>query len=210
MPDHLALLEAEVAAMTESLRAADPAAPVASCPGWTVRDLADHVTSVHRWVLATLSSQEPAPFDDTPCGDDLAAGYAEQAHALLDRLTELPPDHECWTFDRNNHTAGFWRRRQVHEISVHRWDLAPYAMSDEVAEDGIDEILEFMLPRQVAMGRTTLPDGVLRLVSPRRTWDIGTGEPLLSVEAPAAELLLSLWGRKDALPQQWRDAKLTP
>jgi uncharacterized protein (TIGR03083 family) len=212
MSDHLALLEGEVVAMTAALAAADPAQPIAACPGWTARELAGHVTGVHRWVLAALRTDSPPAYDETPPAGDLAGGYEPVAREMLEALRALPADHACWTFDRSNRTAGFWRRRQVHELSVHRWDLAPYALDEALAADGIDEVLGFMLPRQLKTGRGTLPDGTLVLASPTRTWRVGAGTdtPDIIVSGTAGELLLSLWGRGTPLPGPWATAHLTP
>ena len=207
--DHLALLTAEVAGMTEALRDADLSAPVAACPGWTVRELGAHVTGVHRWARAALSSDAPPPYDESLPQGDLAEAYAAAAGDLLEALRSTPADQSCWTFDRGNRTASFWRRRQLHEIAVHRWDVRAYELTDEVAQDGIDEVVDFMLPRQVAAGRTTLPDGSLVLTSPGRTWTVGEGEPDV-VEGSAGELLLRLWGRGDPLPGAWATTRLTP
>lgn len=196
--------------MTSALLAADPAREVAACPGWTVRELAGHVTGVHRWALAALSSDTPPPYDETPTDGDLAEAYAAAGQALVARLRDLPPDHACWTFDKSNRSASFWRRRQVHELAVHRWDVAPYDLTEEVAEDGIDEVLDFMLPRQLHAGRSTLPPGTLHLAAPARSWSIGQGAPETTVNGSASDLLLSLWGRGKALPDPWQQAGLTP
>ncbi len=207
--DHLALLEHEVEAMTAALAAADHSAAVAACPGWTVRELAWHLIGVHRWALAALDSPSPPPYDETPGSGDLVEGYAEASSAILARLGELPADHACWTFDRGNPTAAFWRRRQLHEVAMHRWDVAAYAFADEVAADGIDEVLEFFLPRQLKSGRTVLPESTLRLVSAERTWQVGQG-PEAVVEGRPGELLLRLWRRGTPLPGAWGEAALTP
>jgi uncharacterized protein (TIGR03083 family) len=211
--DHLALLDREVAGMQTALAATDPAAPVPACGDWTVRDVAHHVTTLHRWVRDALDSPTMPAFDERPVDGDgpaIAEAYRESAAAMLSRMHELPLDHPCWTFDKDNQTAGFWHRRQLHELSVHRWDVAPYDLADELASDGIDEALEFMLPRMLAGGRASLPDGSLRLVSPKRTWTVGEGEPVAEVQGSASDLLLSLWGRRDLLPSPWREAKLMP
>ncbi|MGZ6792458.1 MAG: maleylpyruvate isomerase family mycothiol-dependent enzyme [Mycobacteriales bacterium] len=207
--DHLALLEDEVAAMTAALAAADPDQQVEACPGWTARDLAGHVTGVHRWVLAALETDSPPPYDETPPAGDLAQAYAPVAREMLDALASVPADAPCWTFDRANRTAGFWRRRQLHEIGMHRWDLAPYPLDEQVAADGLDEVLGFMVPRQLKMGRAVLPEARLRLVWPGGTWSVGEG-PLTVVEGTPAELLLRLWGRGEPLPAPWGAVALTP
>jgi uncharacterized protein (TIGR03083 family) len=208
--DYIAALDSEVAAMAAALKAADPSAPVPACAGWTVRELAGHVTAVHRWALAALSRLTPPPYDESPTDGDLAAAYATAGQALVAGLRDVPADHPCWTFDQSNRTASFWPRRQLHEVAVHRWDVAPYTLSDQVAEDGIGEVLEFWLVRQVGLGRTTLPTSTLRLASADRTWDLGEGDPVQTVKGSASDLQLSLWGRGDLIPSPWREATLTP
>ena len=211
--DHLGLLEYEVQAMADAFAGSDADAPVAACPGWAVRDLARHVTTLHRWVRDALdSSQAPAFVESGGEGDGvaLAEAYSESATAMTARMRELPADHPCWTFDQTNQTAAFWHRRQLHEISVHRFDVAPYPMADDLATDGLDEAIDFFLPRRLDAGRATPPPGSLRLVGPDRTWVIGEGEPSTVVEGSPSELLLSLWGRGDLLPETWRTAGLMP
>jgi uncharacterized protein (TIGR03083 family) len=206
--DHLALLTDEVAAMTAALRTTSPHQAVEACPGWTVRELTAHLTAVHRWAEAALTTvTAPPPYDESLGEGDLVETYAEVAKSMLAALARVPNDHPCWTFDRGNSTAGFWRRRQLHEVSVHRWDVAPYALGDEVAEDGLDEVFDFFLPRQVNTGRTNLPDQRLTLKAHGRNWSIGEG-PETVLEGTAGELLLRLWGRGQGLPAPW--TKLTP
>jgi uncharacterized protein (TIGR03083 family) len=211
--DFLSLLHDEVGAMTQALASADPGAEVASCPGWTVRDLASHLIGVHTWVTATVGQPKPGAYAEEPVEGDaqqVADAYATAGQALLATLDQVPADTPSWSFDDTNHTAGYWHRRQLHEVSVHRWDVAPYAMQAPVAADGIDEAIDFFVPRMVARGQATLPPGTLRLVSPERSWTIGGGEPEVVAEGSAPDLLLSLWGRRDLIPSPWRDAKLMP
>lgn len=195
--------------MATALRAADPARPIPACPGWTTVELAAHITGVHRWVLKALDNDGPPPFDETPDGGDLAATYSVAADAMLARLHALPKDTPVWTFNRNDGTAGFWHRRQLQEVAMHRWDAQPYAFSDEIAADGLDEVVEFFLPRQVGSGRLTLPPASLRLVAPDRSWVVGEG-PETVVEGTPGELLLQLWQRGEHLPGVWGQIRLTP
>jgi uncharacterized protein (TIGR03083 family) len=191
--DHLALLQGEVVAMTAALRAADPARPVRSCPGWDVAALTAHLTAVHEWALGALRNEGSPPYDEKPASPD---DYADAAGALVARLQELPPDAPCWTFDRDDRTAAFWRRRQLQEVSVHRWDVEEHGLDPAVAEAGVDEVVSFFLPRQVHLGRTTLPPGTLVLDSGTRSWTIGGGDgPTATVHGTPAELDLLLWGR---------------
>jgi uncharacterized protein (TIGR03083 family) len=193
--DHLALLEGEVAAMAAALRAADLAAPVDGCPGWTVQDLCNHLAAVHRWAAAALEDAGPPPYDESVVSTP--GDYEQAGGALVRRLRELPGDAPCWTFDKQNRTASFWRRRQLHEVSVHRWDVERHALDPAVAEDGVDEVVAFFLPRQLALGRTQLPPGTLVLDSGTRTWSLQEADgPRATVSADASTLNLLLWGRR--------------
>jgi uncharacterized protein (TIGR03083 family) len=207
--DHLALLEDETTAMVGVLRDLDLAAPVRSCPGWTVADLVAHLTGIHRWVVGALDNAGPPPYDEEPQPDPVGA-YERHATAMVEKLRSLAPDAPAWTFDRHNQTAGFWRRRQLHEVAVHRWDVQPYPLDPAIASDGIDEVLDFFLPRQIGMGRTEVPEGTLRLISPERAWAFGDGRPLHTTQGTASDLILGLWGRVDLDLGAWGQAKLTP
>lgn len=192
--DHLALLADEVVAMTAAVRAADPGAAVVSCPGWTAADLTAHLTGVHRWVLAALRNEGTPPYSEPPASAD---DYAEAASAMVARLQELPADAPCWTFNRADSTAGFWRRRQLHEVTVHHWDLAQQQIRPDVAADGVSEVVDFFLPRQLRAGRVVVPPGRLVLDDGARTWTLAdTPGPEATVTADAATLNLLLWGRR--------------
>ena len=195
--------------MVRALHDADLAAPVPACPGWTVTELVAHLSGIHRWVVGALDNAGPPPYDETPSPDPVGE-YERVATTMLDKLRATPADAPAWTFDKHDQTAGFWRRRQLHEISVHRWDVAAYRLSDEVAEDGVDEVLDFFLPRQIGMGRTTVPEGTLRLISPDRAWAFGDGRPVQTAQGTASDLVLGLWGRVELDLGPWGAAKLTP
>jgi uncharacterized protein (TIGR03083 family) len=207
--DHLALLEDETTAMVGILRDLDLAAPVRSCPGWTVADLVAHLTGIHRWVVGALDNAGPPPYDEEPQPDPVG-GYERHATAMVEKLRGLAPDAPAWTFDRHNQTAGFWRRRQLHEVAVHRWDVQPYPLESAIAADGIDEVLDFFLPRQLGLGRTEVPEGTLRLISPERAWAFGDGRPLQTAQGTASDLVLGLWGRVELDLGAWGHVKLTP
>lgn len=196
--------------MAAALRAADLSASVEHCPGWTAADLAWHVTGLHRWAEQALDNAGPPPPDDGDQEDDPVAAYEQASQALLARLTALPAEAPAWTFDKHNQTAAFWRRRQLHELAVHRWDLSPYVLDDELAQDGINEVLDFFLPRQLATGRAQAPEGTLRLISVDSTWSFGAGRPVTNAQGTSSDLLLGLWGRTEVGLGPWGDAGLTP
>ena len=209
----LASLEWLVAAVPALLAEADPAAPVPSCPGWMVADLAVHLGETHVWAEQCIRTGNPDWPTVTPPGegaDALSGWYADCADALLKTLRVTPPETECWAFGPRPRTAGFWFRRQPHEVAVHRWDLGAALGRDlgypaELAVDGVDEVVTMFFPRQVRLRRippltrslaVAVDDGPTSVLH-----GDGIGEPKgppdATVTGPADALVLMLWGRLD-------------
>lgn len=206
-PDWLDLLHLHTARFADVVGDADLDAPVTFCPGWSVRDLAIHLGGVHQWaahaVVAGRPDFRPEPPDDEGAG--LAAWYRDSAAGLLDVLTTTPPDAPAWTLDERDPTAGFWRRRQVHETTLHLWDAEqalgePRPIAPWLAWDGVREVAEVMYPRQVRLGRVAPVEPAVRLVAPDADGDLvlGDGEPVV-VRGRAEVLLRLLWHRVDAV-----------
>jgi uncharacterized protein (TIGR03083 family) len=199
--DWLTLLPTATDRFAAVLDDGDLEAPVASCPGWTLRDLAGHVGGVHAWAAYAIvhgtpdGEEPPAPATGVA---DWYRGNAAHLHAVL---AEREPDAPAWTFGPKPRTAAFWRRRQVHEVEVHTWDALAsqgrtHALDPEVAWDGIDEVATVFYPRQLRLGRTDALPGTLRLVATDLDRVAGLGDgPEAEVRAPAADLLLLLWHR---------------
>ncbi|SCX50089.1 TIGR03083 family protein [Klenkia marina] len=209
--DPLAVLDRETRALEAALRAAraDDAldAPVPGCPGWSVAELGRHTGDVHRWARAALgSTQPPGGSPVGPPDADVPEWYAAAAADLRSALADTPADRACWTFDRTDRTAAFWRRRQAHEAALHRWDVEtalgrPAALAAGTALDGLDEVLGMFLPRQVRLGRLAAGTAWVEVVP------VETGAPLPvadgppagpaagAVHGPAEALLLLLWRR---------------
>ncbi|POX38083.1 hypothetical protein C3486_24775 [Streptomyces sp. Ru73] len=149
----------EIVAQTDLLRAhikgADLAAPVPSCPGWTVNQLLRHLGGAQRWAAETVRTRADGPVDDaffrdlsgyageTP--EELDGWLAEGAGQLADALREAGPDAALWTPVPGQRSA-FYARRFAHETAIHRADAAlalgvPYELDEEVALDAADEWL---------------------------------------------------------------------
>lgn len=201
MTDHLEHLRADAAAVLRVLSTGPVDAPVAACPGWTVRELVEHLGSVHRWateVVRTGAPQQEQAYD----GADLSGWFAEGAATLVQTLAAADPAAACWSFTTDR-TAGFWRRRQALETAVHRWDAEaavgePEPIDASLAADGVTEVVDLMTPRQLKLGRVEAVPGVtLRASDSGQEWRLGDGDPAGSVEATAQDLLLLLWHRLD-------------
>lgn len=169
MPTQLTLarhLDGLRAAMVAFVRYADRAglaAPVPTCPDWTVRDLVAHQGMVHRWAAALVRGEWDVDSDAFE-----AAGRAEPdplewlrdgAVALAEALTRAPADLDALVFLHDAPAPReFWARRQCHETTVHAVDALAAALGrppgaaetwieTDLAADGIDELLGGFLTR---------------------------------------------------------------
>lgn len=201
MTDLLAHLSTEAAAMGEALQDADLDAPVPGCPDWVLRDLVLHTGVVHRWAAAVVTTGEKQPQSEPVVADDqLQAWFAEGAELLVPAL-DVAPDRPCWTLSGPG-TALFWQRRQAVETAVHRVDAqgcrsSPQPVPAELAEVGVEEVVEVLHPRQVRLGRTSPATASVELVATSgRRWQLGEGPPCGVVRASASDLLLLLWQRR--------------
>ncbi|WP_043908971.1 maleylpyruvate isomerase family mycothiol-dependent enzyme [Kitasatospora griseola] len=135
-------------------------APVPSCPGWTLRDLAQHLGEGRRAWAATVAAGPAATGKLAPLGEATApeereallGWLAESTELLLAELREAGPDRVCWGWWGKSQTPLTSRgvaRRQVHEISVHTWDAQLAAgvsepLPAELAVDCVEEFLSSM------------------------------------------------------------------
>lgn len=206
MPDWYALLPAATADFARLVDQVDATAAVPACPEWCVADLVEHLGGVHQWARHAIvegtpeGSPEPAPHDLST----LAGWYARHAGDLLDTLAATDPDAPAWTFGRQAGTAGWWARRQTHEVLVHTHDLLAAAgraeewrPEPEVAWDGVLEVGDTFYLRQVRLARTDpLPATLLLLPTDLEVDPLPLGDgPVVEVRGTARELLLLLWHR---------------
>jgi uncharacterized protein (TIGR03083 family) len=215
-------LRNDAARITE-LIATDLSARVPSCPGWTLRDLVEHLGGVHRWAREAIESGAPPersratdpPADGPPeAPDALARWFGDGAIGLANVLDSRSLDAPTWTpFPIADPTVAVWLRRQTHETALHRWDAegavaAPRPFAPELAADGVDEYLEVIVPRLVDRDGIALPTGSVHLhctdTDGEWTVEVVDGEYVLdrthrkgdaAVRGPAEHLLLRLWGR---------------
>ncbi len=159
--DHLTVIHAETRRFIEVLRDVDPAAPVPTCPDWTVADLLWHFTDVHAFWAAILGTgavtdeeQERVEESKPSRPDDPQAMIAlleTETAALIAQLAARADDEPAWSWFATDQTVGFTRRMQVHEATMHRVDAEAAAgaasapIAPEVAADGIAHAIEVML-----------------------------------------------------------------
>ncbi|HET9140605.1 maleylpyruvate isomerase family mycothiol-dependent enzyme [Actinophytocola sp.] len=196
-------------AMRAAAVAAGPEAMVPTCPEWTVHKLVRHMARVHQWagkaLLADPDGEAPAPDEPPPAWDELLGWWDEQRATLLGRLTERGADAPAWTFiPELSRTAAFWARRQTHETAIHRLDaehalagaepVDPLLFDPELAADGLDEALRWMIPRRMARTPATVSGTVLFhaadagqawlvRVRPGQPPEVGPAEPGMAADA---------------------------
>lgn len=217
---YLELIDADSARLLSVARDLDAAVP--TCPGWTVRDLVEHVAVVYQHKIAcTQLQREPDDWPPpVPAGDPrewLQKSRVELLELLLDR-GPAAPSHTWWPPDQ---TVGFWYRRMAQETAVHRVDaesavgeVTPVAA--DLAVDGIDEALMIMLEGdwsdmspddwgavspEAGVGRTVAVaggDAVWRVTSriDGVGVQVGAGRADALVGGDPSEVLLWLWGRR--------------
>ncbi|MFF4170538.1 maleylpyruvate isomerase family mycothiol-dependent enzyme [Streptomyces sp. NPDC001744] len=212
--------------LAEAAAGAGPDAEVPTCPGWRVRDLLRHVTTVHRWATAFVAEGHTAyrPGGGEPAldGDELLAHYREGHAGLVAALRAAPETLECWTFLPAPSPLAFWARRQAHETAVHRADAesalaaGPGPVDPGVAADGIDELLSLFHTRDRSRVRTPAPRTLrVRTTDTGDVWTVrlsadaprteratgspGSGPVDTELSGPAGRLYLALWNR---LPEE--------
>lgn len=189
--DYVAQFAAAAASFADGVAEADLQAAVPACPGWTVRDLVVHLGNVHAWAATIV---ETGAFARTQ-GDDpgshkprlVSEWYAGKAEDLYRVLRQTAVDRPAWNFAFGTGVAGFWRRRQLHETTIHHVDLvqatgATPTVAADVASDGVDEVLTVMMHRMHDKGHPASLGAPLSLIceDTGRAWTL-TPRP----EAPA-------------------------
>ncbi|MCX5389305.1 maleylpyruvate isomerase family mycothiol-dependent enzyme [Streptomyces sp. NBC_00094] len=118
-----------------TVREADPATPVPTCPGWTLADLTRHLGTVHHWAehlvrtgATTRVHARDLPLD--PPADPAAypGWLAAGAETFVTTLSATDPDTPLWS-PGPEPRAGYYPRHLLFEAVVHLADA-------EIALDG--------------------------------------------------------------------------
>ncbi|MEK2476488.1 maleylpyruvate isomerase N-terminal domain-containing protein [Streptomyces noursei] len=202
---HCAEIVAQTALLRTRLDDADLSAPVPTCPGWTLAQLARHLGGAHRWAETIIRTRAAEPVPDDLVNDvsghpdvdaaTLGAWLTDGAEQLADALRTAGPDTPVWTVAPGG-TPAFWARRMTHETVVHRADATfvaaqspggsagaarPFAVVEDVAVDALDEWMSF----------GSLP--VVRETTPRIADFMGRGHTLRFQATDAAPEAAADW-----------------
>ena len=208
MLDHERLIGDEAEALAVAGEVGDHAAPVPATD-WTLADLLDHTGRLTWFWAGRTRKAGGGDFYDTDRPDDVSpSDFLRRGTAtMLEQLAAAAPDAEVKTW------AGLKRpswllRRMTHELSVHRWDAQaavgdPQPLGADVAEDGIDELLQEFLPAADVSGvggsihlHATDGDGEWFIeTADGVTWSKAHAKGDVAVRGATSDLLLLLWGR---------------
>lgn len=211
----------------ELIRNADPLTPVPTCPDWTLRQLFRHVGRGNRWAAQIIADRRNEPLDPRavrngkpPDDPDAAVDWLNGgAQAVITAVDRVGADARVWTF-LGLRPAGWWIRRRLHEVTVHRADAAlalgvDYDPAPELAADAISEWIELMAVQSkpvappVDKGKTLHlhatddglgPTGEWTIVNDEDgvSWSHEHGKGDAALRGPAKDLLLAILRRRSA------------
>jgi uncharacterized protein (TIGR03083 family) len=211
----------------ELIRSADPSTPVPTCPDWTLQQLFRHVGRGNRWAAQIIADHRAHALDPRdvrggkpPDDPDAAIDWLnEGAQLIIKAVDQVGADARVWSF-LGPRPAGWWVRRRLHEVTVHRADAAmalgvEYDLSPEMAADGISEWIELMTVQAkraeppVEQGRTVHLHATDGALGPTGEWTIVNDEDGLgwshehgkgdvALRGPAKDLLLAIVRRRTA------------
>jgi uncharacterized protein (TIGR03083 family) len=165
--EHITILGQEAKLFAEAAEHAGLDVDIATCPGWTMRDLVRHLSEIHLWAAAHVARRATKMWVDDltdlsgywpdlavfwPSDDELVGHYLETNANLVRELDAAPLDVEAMTFLPAPSPLAMWARRQAHETSIHRFDAQHAAgitswFDPAFASDGVDELLMAFAPR---------------------------------------------------------------
>ena len=197
----------------------DLSAAVPGCPGWTTTDLLKHMGQVHQWVAEIVRKNLDRPlrrdaFPPPPDGAPLVEWFRAVADDLVAAFEGADPGGPAWNWSGEDLTISWWPRRMGQETAVHRWDaqaavgIEPTPFDSAFGVDGVDELLDRILPRRTDNGPFT-PEGatvhlhatdaegewLLRFAGTTVEVSRGHAKGDAALRGPAANLLLFLWKR---------------
>jgi uncharacterized protein (TIGR03083 family) len=200
--------------------------PVPPCPGWDVDELVRHTAEVYNHKIAcTVLGRRPSDdeYEHAPGeGLSLVDWFSISLSNVIETLGTRSPESPAYTWYDPEQDVAFWIRRMAQETVIHRIDAESAADSitavdDDLAVDGIDEVLDIFVRWAVGDDPdedVTSWDGKSWLV---RTgpwaWHVtvtagdpagqislrrASGHADATISGEPSELLLWLWGRRPA------------
>jgi uncharacterized protein (TIGR03083 family) len=201
----------------------DPQARVPWSDRWSVGTVARHVAGTHHVVAGIVRGRPDASFDlfnalQTPAkgSPEFVDWFRSGTAALVEQLSIVPAEDECWSWYPQGSRVGWWARRMAFEALIHRWDAdvaqgQEFSVTSDIAAEGIDEYLDvFVAASRSAADAPAGPMIGFECSDRSDQWWLDLSEPggrtvfreprtsTVSLRGPAAGLLLYVWGRAQA------------
>jgi uncharacterized protein (TIGR03083 family) len=218
-PDYPSIISDESARLVNAYERARSAA-IPWSDRWTIGTVARHVAATHHVVAEVVRGRPDADFGlfaklETPPKDspEFVEWFRAGTASLLEQLSSVPADDECWSWYAAGGRVGWWARRMALEVVVHRSDTDAaqehaFSVAADVAADGVDEFLDvFVAASRVANAAPTGPTISFECSDRGDRWWLDLSQPgarVLSRDSRAAsvrirgtaeQLLLGVWGR---------------
>ena len=188
---------------------------VPTCGDWQMRDLLLHLGRVYHRAANLVGERitTPVEFPDPPPPDTDPLDYLRAAlDELVESLGSADPDTPAWNWSAEPQVAAFWARRMAHESTVHRYDAQrahglAQPIDADLADDGMDELVDLLLPRIVERDVPQLPSSTYHFVATDGgEWVVGCADgkverlpaarnPSVTVTGPSSAVLLAAYGR---------------
>ncbi|VBA45670.1 hypothetical protein LAUMK191_00441 [Mycobacterium attenuatum] len=210
-------------AFGDLIRNVDQSTPVPTCPGWNLGQLFRHVGRGDRWAAQIVRDRldnflDPRSVEEgkPPADLDGAISWLRGgAQRLVDAVEQTGAQTPVWTF-LGQRPAGWWIRRRLHEVAVHRADAAnavggEFTLEPDIAADGISEFLERIVVQAGGDGAAPPLEGsdtlhvhatdpglgaagewTIVVDNGRISWSHQHGKGTVALRGRAAELLLAM------------------
>jgi uncharacterized protein (TIGR03083 family) len=190
---------------------------------WTVGTVARHVAATHHVVAEIVRGRPDADFGlfgdlQTPSKDspEFVEWFRSGTASLLDQLSSVSADAECWSWFAPGSRVGWWTRRMAFEAVIHRSDTdaaqgRAFSIAPDIAADGTDEFLDvFVAASRTAHDAPAGPTMSFECSDRSEQWwldlsvrgaRIVSHEPRdasVRIRGTAEQLLLIVWGRVPA------------
>jgi uncharacterized protein (TIGR03083 family) len=217
--DYASTISDESARIVDAYEA-DRSAAVPWSDRWTVGTVARHVAGTHHVVSEIVRGRPDTDFGlfatlETPPKDspEFVEWFRSGTASLLEQLSSVPADEECWSWYAPGRSVGWWTRRMALEALVHRFDVdaaegRAFSVASELAADGVDEYLDvFVAASRGANNAPAGPTMSFECVDRDERWWLDLSQPgtrtfsrdardaSVHIRGSAEQLLLVVWGR---------------
>jgi uncharacterized protein (TIGR03083 family) len=218
-PDYPSIISGETSRIVNAYER-DPHAAVPWSDRWTVGTVARHVAGTHHVVAEVirgrpnadfgLFAELQAPTKDSP---EFVEWFRSGTASLLEQLSSVPADDECWSWYASGRRVGWWARRMAFEAVVHRSDTdaaagQDFSVAPQIAADGVDEYLDvFVAASRAACDAPAGPTISFECSDRSDRWWLDLSDrggrivsrnprsASVGIRGTAEQLLLIVWGR---------------